>query len=581
MKIASITIKNIRGLQNHNIQLDMIPNKPSLLVAPNGSGKSSFAIAFQSLIRGRVNINEDNIFSRNTKLIPEVIMNVDGRIYRANSTVNEISRAFGVAVINSRTKPVVIKRKINGVNVSISRLSVEPIVLEDHIPRKVNLCYDFGATYEIALKKGVVPAINSLLAKNLLYVKFPISELKRTGRTLRQVSDIIDLIKRLNESDATRDKITSALEEEVLPKLKSLSQVEIIAEVVKDIEGGNAELTVYLKAMQLLLKFCQEVEAFKANKEYAEYYERKQAYCELFDSLKDTWQNIKPKETQGKLLIEIPNASLISNGERDIIIFLAMLEKAKLALKKAENILIIDEVFDYLDDANLVAAQYYISEFIKKMKAEGKEIFPIILTHLNPDYYKHYAFKDLKVYYLLPLPSPHKSNLMMILLRKREELDKSGAEDVISKYMLHFHADYTRDMSDILNQEQKDAGWNEIEKYKEYCNANVENYLGGKEFCPLAVCVMLREWVERYCYEKLREDYRDQFLAEHGTQKKLNYAEEKGVEYPEVFSLLGLIYNDPLHATDKKDLRQTLYSRLHNNTIRAMIGEVKALGEES
>lgn len=581
MKIDSITIKNIRGLKNHKVDLNMIPNKPSLLVAPNGAGKSSFATAFQSLIRGKLAVDKDNIYFRDMNLPPAIIMTVDGRSYSANSMTNEISQVFAIAVINGRTKPAVIKRKINGVNIYASKLSVEPIVLEEHIPKKVNLFYDFGVSYEIVLKKGVMPSINSLLAKNVLYVKFPISELKSIGRTLKQVSDIIDLIKRLNESDAKRNIMISALKGEVLPKLKALPKVKIIAKVVEDVEGGNSELNVYLKAMQLLLKFGQDVEAFKNNKKYAEYLERKEAYLELFDSLKGTWQNIKPKETQDELLVEIPNTSLISNGERDIIIFLAMLEKAKLKLKKAENILIIDEVFDYLDDANLVAAQYYISEFIKKMKAEGKEIFPIILTHLNPDYYKHYAFKDLKVYYLLPLPSPHKSNLMMILLRKREELDKSGAEDVISKYMLHFHADYTRDMSDILNQEQKDAGWNEIEKYKEYCNANVENYLGGKEFCPLAVCVMLREWVERYCYEKLREDYRDQFLAEHGTQKKLNYAEEKGVEYPEVFSLLGLIYNDPLHATDKKDLRQTLYSRLHNNTIRAMIGEVKALGEES
>lgn len=580
MKIDSITIKNIRGLKNHKVNLNMIPNKPSLLVAPNGSGKSSFATAFQSLIRGKLAVDKDNIFSRDMNLIPEIIMNVDGRSYSANSMTNEISQVFAIAVINGRTKPAVIKRKINGVNTYTTKLSVEPIVLEEHIPQKANLFYDFGASYEIELKKGVMPAINSLLAKNALYVKFPISELKNIGVSLKRVLDIVDLIKRLNESDASRNIMISALEEEVLPKLKALPKVKIIAEVVEDVEGGNSELNVYLKAMQLLLKFGQDVEVFKKNKEYAEYYERKQAYLELFDSLKDTWQNIKPKETQGKLLVEIPNASLISNGERDIIIFLAMLEKAKLALKKAENILIIDEVFDYLDDANLVAAQYYISEFIKKMKAEGKEIFPIILTHLNPDYYKHYAFKDLKVYYLLPLPSPNKSNLMMNLLRKREELEKSGAEDVISKYMLHFHADYARDMSDILNQEQKDSGWNEIEKYKEYCNANLENYLGGRDFCPLAVCVMLREWIERYCYEALPEDCKNQFLNEHSTQKKLYFTAKNGVEYPEIFSLLSLIYNDPLHATDKKDLRQTLYSRLHNNTIKAMIVKVKELCEK-
>ena len=578
MEIKNITIKNIRGLQNTTIPLNMIPNKPSLLVAPNGSGKSSFTIAFQSLIRGRINVDKDNIYSGNQNLIPEIIMNIDETDYHANSTINEISKVFDVAVINNQTKPVLIKkRKADGVNIPTTRLSIEPFVLVNHVPLKVQLTYDFGNSYNIVLKQGVMPAMNVLLSKNLLYEKFPISELKNIKTPLKKLSGIVNLIKELSKSEMSKKEIVTKLEQEVLPKLQALQKIEVIAETVRTVEDGNNGLNVYLKAMQLLLLFNQNTEAFKANKEYAEYYKRKQAYCELFNSLKETWQDIKPKESKGKLLVEIPNASLLSNGERDIIIFLAMLEKARLTLKKKENILIIDEVFDYLDDANLVAVQYYISELIKEMKAERKEIFPIILTHLNPDYYKHYAFKDLKVYYLLPLPYPHKSNLIMFLLRKREELEKNGVEDVISKYMLHYHADYTRDMSDVLNQEQKDAGWNEIARFKEYCKSNIEHYLTNKEFCPLAVCVMLREWIERYCYEALPEGCREQFLNEHSTQKKLCFAMQNGVEYPEIFSLLSLIYNDPLHATDKKDLRQTLYSRLHNNTIKAMIVKVKEL----
>ena len=62
---------------------------------------------------------------------------------------------------------------------------------------------------------------------------------------------------------------------------------------------------------------------------------------------------------------------------------------------------------------------------------------------------------------------------------------------------------------------------------------------------------------------------------EHGTQNKLKFAESNGVNYPEIFDLLGLIYNDSLHAPDKKNLPQILYSRLQNNTIRTMILRVK------
>ena len=34
-KIQSITIENIKGIKNLTFNLDIIPNKPSVLVAPN------------------------------------------------------------------------------------------------------------------------------------------------------------------------------------------------------------------------------------------------------------------------------------------------------------------------------------------------------------------------------------------------------------------------------------------------------------------------------------------------------------------------------------------------------------------
>lgn len=57
--------------------------------------------------------------------------------------------------------------------------------------------------------------------------------------------------------------------------------------------------------------------------------------------------------------------------------------------------------------------------------------------------------------------------------------------------------------------------------------------------------------------------------------KKLQYAAEENVNVnvPELYYLLGNIYNDPMHVDDKsqKLITQTLYSRLENNTIRIMI----------
>lgn len=582
VKIVDVTIKNVKGLGNCTIKLNMIPNKPSLLVAPNGSGKSSFAIAFQSLIRGKIELSKENLHNGNENLRPEISLKYsvdkDEKIFCANSTCNDISKNFGVAVINNRVKSDLTHAKVKDRMVYGSKLSIDPIVLEAKIPPKVNLKYNFEEAYNIKLKRDIIPSINDLLANSKLYDLFPIAEFSNIKSVLKKIESCVDEIKKYHESKDRVDDIIATLKLKIIPILKSLPKLETVVKIVRQIDKEADEYKLYLKSMQLLLLYEQNRKKFKECMLYHAYRKRKESYRSLFASLNKTWQNIKPKEEEGKLLIKIPFVSRLSNGERDIIVFLAMLKKARLDLNNNNNnILIIDEVFDYLDDANLVAAQYYISEFIEQMKGDGKNIFPMILTHLNPDFYRTYAFRDLKVYYLKELPNPKKSDLLMALLRKRDELDNNKKnDDVISKYMLHFHENYAVDVSDVLNEEQRNANWNDISKFKEYCFRHFDNYLDVKEFCPLAVCVILRELIESYCYNKLSgANEKAAFLMEHGTQNKLKFAESNGVNYPEIFDLLGLIYNDSLHAPDKKNLPQILYSRLQNNTIRTMILRVK------
>ncbi|OQB82063.1 MAG: hypothetical protein BWX87_00366 [Bacteroidetes bacterium ADurb.Bin123] len=67
MKIKSIEITNVKGIGNHNFQLDLIPNKPNVLVAPNGFGKSSFGVAFDSLRRNKIELDAKNYHNDNSK----------------------------------------------------------------------------------------------------------------------------------------------------------------------------------------------------------------------------------------------------------------------------------------------------------------------------------------------------------------------------------------------------------------------------------------------------------------------------------------------------------------------------------
>ena len=60
MKISAIEITNIKGIAHNRFQLDLSPNKPNILVAPNGFGKSSFAIGFNSLKTNKIELEEKN-----------------------------------------------------------------------------------------------------------------------------------------------------------------------------------------------------------------------------------------------------------------------------------------------------------------------------------------------------------------------------------------------------------------------------------------------------------------------------------------------------------------------------------------
>ena len=60
MIIKTIEITNVKGVGHNLFNLDLVPNRPNILVAPNGFGKSSFAIAFDSLRGNRIELDEKN-----------------------------------------------------------------------------------------------------------------------------------------------------------------------------------------------------------------------------------------------------------------------------------------------------------------------------------------------------------------------------------------------------------------------------------------------------------------------------------------------------------------------------------------
>lgn len=580
MKIKTVHIKNVRGLGDHKVELNMIPNKPSVLVAPNGSGKSSFAFAFQWLNRLRMKLNKDDAYMGDENNKPSMIIETSepDLTLIADESRNDIVKQFGICVINSSLTAVSPGVSKGGFAMGKAHLSVQEVVMIDGIPANTQVVDDFENVYSLTgAPVGCYPVINNLLSDHKFMASLDVESLKCTKRPMTQITNFIE---RSKEYSGTIDERHNKIETEDYDSLIAIPAVAYAFEKFRLKAPKDSNVKLLLRAVRLVSLYNRKKDEFEARMAYAEYKEQDQACRELFAVLKQTWNGISPHKVGDKISLKIGDAKRISNGERDIMVFLANLFKAKSEFTKENNILIIDEVFDYLDDANLMAAQFYITQMIKELHKEGKNIFPIILSHLNPDFYnQHYSFKDLKVYYLCPLPHPHASDNMMKLLRKRKELSRAagpGAEEDISKYMLHFHKDYSKDMSGIIGDCPQQ--WTNINVFKQYCMRHLDAYLENNAYDTLAVCVALREIIESRVYTQLQTDEeKDTFLSKHGTLERLEYAEEQGVDVPEIYYLLGNIYNDPMHVDNKSNklITQTLYSRMENNTIRGIIKNIK------
>ena len=72
MKIRKIKIHNVKGISEYCVDALLLPNRPNILVAPNGFGKSSIATAFASIASGGINLSEDDAHNNDLANLPRV-----------------------------------------------------------------------------------------------------------------------------------------------------------------------------------------------------------------------------------------------------------------------------------------------------------------------------------------------------------------------------------------------------------------------------------------------------------------------------------------------------------------------------
>jgi hypothetical protein len=574
--IIGIEIRNIKGIGNKSFDLDIKPNKPSLLVAPNGFGKSSFARAFKVMNNRRIILTDEDYHNGAEANLPSI------KIYyqkdagtklelEATHLRNTISAELDYFVINSQTKA---KGSVvyGGYGKATAEILIEPIVIIDRIPPNISFNYSIRAFQnKFGVNGKILPNINDILNNDKLVSKIIANDLalKRADgdRITNKINAVLDAI---NSYQGTRENLLAVTAENHLQDFRQINYLNSLSEIIVASDIGLDEIESYLASIQLVWLYHSDTGNFNAATEFAEYRLEKQRFEEILLTFNTTWKIIRASQRAGQLIVEFPKAAQISNGQRDILTFISMLFKARRNLKRSSNILIIDEVFDYLDDANLVAAQYYITKFIQEFADRGRRLYPLILTHLNPYYFKNYAFSEQKVYYLDKSTANVSEHFVKLIRNRNEEVIR----DDVAKYLLHYHPDKINKRAEFRELRLPET-WGEGDHFYNYMVGEVNKYLAHEQYDPFAICGATRVKIEEIAFSKINTDQAKQlFLQTKKTREKLEAIAGIGIVSPESHYLLGIVYNEGMHWKDNHDNISPIISKLENLTIKKLIYDV-------
>lgn len=555
-----IRVKAVKGIDDKKFDLKIYPNKPSILVAPNGFGKSSLATAFNSFNSSRITLDDDNVSEGHCASDASIEIKLDDRVYNIDSSQNTLNRDCACFVINSSLYAKEKGQYMGSFMGHKALLAIQDIELESKVPNKPKINYSISRNKLNFGKNGKILTNVLYLIKNTKFI----NELKTINidefKKVRAYKNPLDRIKdKINTYTGTTSRILEKINSNLIQDLDGIKCLCDLKKIVNKFSCSkeNAGI-IYLESIQII-DFMLSHE-FRGYVIWCNYNKNKNYIEQLINNFDTTHSSDLEVKEQGrnpkKLVITFPTAKRISNGQRDILTFISKLYCAKSKLKKENNILIIDEIFDYLDDANLVAFQYYILKFIKEYKKDGKKLYCILLTHLDPEYFHHFCFNKTKLQIRYLAQNGVCTGEVLKLMKKRVDSDD------ISKFLFHFH-DKERTIEEHKNKE-----W-----YKQLYKEVLDKYLTNQEYNCLDVCLAVRIKIEELAYQKLN-DNEDKicFLEkQHGTNNKLEFIAEKGINYPEVWSLLGLIYNDNLHWKENRDFETPLKSKLSHFVIKNMI----------
>lgn len=579
--IKSIEINKIKGIDHLKLDLNLIPNKPSLFVAPNGFGKSSITIAFDSIFPAKLSVPKqywhNSVENKDCFVKITEIRDKNMEELIADCATNSISKKFDIQVINNKVTAQARLFNINGHSVPQPSMVIKDIIFINTIPEKCYLKYSFAEMkrkYDI--NKFMVPNLSELVTSREFV--FSLGKCRKNFENILEGKRISDLIEKL-EQEFQKGKMTKEELEAAYSNCELINKIFMDANI-KEIMKAFQQLLVPFNDVEKVIHLIQFIRIYEINRVHfrkiekrALYEHRKESLENLIYSIDTSKRIVTIKEQKGQLVIKMIQASMVSNGEIDVICFLIFLEKIKYIETQKDLILIIDEVFDYLDDINLIIVQKYISSFIDSFKGKERKIYPIIMTHLNPNVFKNYYFSKMKTYYLNDIKIDIDEEVKRIITN-RKDLNGSGEKDSIGKYYLHYHNGHCELIKQFADNGFSE-NYNTSLKFKTRANEEMQKYIREEKCDYLLVLCALRICIEEYIYFKLDDQYKESFLETKMTVNKIAFAESVGLEIPENFKLLSVLYNDFMHLDEGADPQNKkilfLASKLDNIFIRNMI----------
>lgn len=574
--ISNITIKNIKGFsdRDNSIDVDIKSGKINILVAPNGYGKSSITAAFKSLTKTKIKVEKEDIHKENEQLESSLSITEESITYTADKNKNELAKYFKVAVVNSRLVAKAISRNMGTYHSVQGHLGINDFEVIHKIPKNCDILYSISNIRSTFGRNGkVLPNISSLLEKNAFLSQLDdiYSDLDMQSTTRRQ-NNINGIIQIINGQNGPVRNIINIFNVRSLDTVKQDSSYNNVVKLIRKYIDSTTELELFLYFYQIQLIYLSQKDIVKAKVKRAKYELFKKALDDNLAIIGKTWKDIRTMEHNDSLVIKMPNATNISYGQRDVLTLSIELLKIKSEIKEGcKFILIIDEVFDYLDPVNMTIVQYYFSQLVNEFK-DTCTLYPIIMTHLSPAFFSNYTFspKRMNIIYLQKDHIQPNANVKKLLSQR---VEKTIADDV-SKFLLHYN-EKEINQRENFKQLRLPETWGEGTIFLQHLINEMNKYLKKeRDYDPYSVCIALRIKIEKIVYERLHtEDEKKEFIKTHKTKAKLEFAENILGELPDSYFILGIIYNDAGHLKDENSEKPVVY-RLNNLIIQKMISEI-------